>query len=120
MSPEHGSFDLIVSALFAHHLDDLSLLRFVMWMERTTRLGWFINDLHRHPMPRMTLQAVFGLLPVHRFVRNDGPVSVRRAFTGNDLRALAAAAGLAEGEVEVRWWFPFRWGMGRLKPETVS
>jgi SAM-dependent methyltransferase len=120
MSPEHGHFDLIVSALFAHHLDDPSLLRFVRWMEGNSRLGWFINDLNRHWAPHRTLQALFHILPVHRFVRNDGPVSVRRAFIRDDLRALAAAAGLSASDVELRWWFPFRWGLGRLKPEAAS
>jgi SAM-dependent methyltransferase len=118
-SPEHGSFDVIVSALFAHHLDDPSLLRFVQWMEGNSRLGWFINDLHRHWVPYRSLQALFHLLPVHRFVLNDGPVSVRRAFSRGDLSALAAAAGLAASDVEIRWWFPFRWGLGRLKPEAA-
>jgi SAM-dependent methyltransferase len=119
LSPEHGAFDLVVSALFAHHLDDPSLLRFVRWMEANARRGWFINDLHRHPAPRWGLHGVFWALPVHRFVRNDGPVSVRRAFVRRDLIALFTAAGLAPGDVELRWWFPFRWGLGRLKPEAA-
>lgn len=104
--------DVIVSALFAHHLDDEALVRFVGWMERTARLGWFVNDLHRHPLPEVFLRVAFGLLPVHRFVRHDGPVSVRRALTRRDWEAVLAAAGVGAGRVAIDWRFPFRWGVG--------
>lgn len=107
-------FDVIVSALFAHHLDDEELLRFVSWMDRTASLGWFVNDLHRHPIPEWGLRAIFAALPVHRFVRHDGPVSVRRAFDRHDLEALTRAAGLDPVRTAVRWQFPFRWGYGTV------
>lgn len=107
-------FDVILSALFAHHLPDPDLVRFVRWMERSARVGWFVNDLHRHPVPEWGLRAIFGVLPVHRFVRHDGPVSVRRAFTRADLAALLQEAGVPEGRASIRWQFPFRWGMGTV------
>ena len=42
--------DAVISSLFAHHLDDRQLVRFLRWMEASARLGWLINDLHRHPI----------------------------------------------------------------------
>jgi len=104
--------DVIVSALFAHHLDDDALVRFVAWMERTARVGWFVNDLHRHWLPERFLGAAFALLPVHRFVRHDGPVSVRRALTRDEWVRVLAAAGVPPDRVAVEWRFPFRWGVG--------
>lgn len=105
-------FDIIVSALFAHHLSDPDLVRFLRWMEATARLGWFVNDLHRHWIAEQGLRAIFAALPVHRFVRHDGPVSVRRAFTRGELEALLTAAGVPPGRAAIRWHAPFRWGMG--------
>lgn len=110
------SFDVILSALFAHHLSDAELLRFLRWMEDTARVGWHINDLHRHWVADRGLRAIFGALPVHRFVRHDGPVSVRRAFARDDLVRLVAAAALPEGRAKIRWHFPFRWGVGTVAP----
>jgi SAM-dependent methyltransferase len=104
-------FDVIVSSLFAHHLADEELLRFIRWMDRTARLGWFINDLHRHAVPYHFLRATLGLAGMHRFVRHDGPVSVRRAFTAADWTAALAAAGIPQERSEISWWFPFRWGV---------
>ncbi|SLN60952.1 methyltransferase domain-containing protein [Roseisalinus antarcticus] len=114
--PADRPVDIILNALFAHHLADADLPRFLHWMEERARVGWFVNDLHRHWIPEWGLRILFAILPVHRFVRHDGPVSVRRAFSAADLRAVVAAAGLEPGAVTLRWWFPFRWGLGRLKP----
>lgn len=118
--PSARRVDVVISALFAHHLTDADLLRFVRWMENRARLGWYVNDLHRHPVSRHGLATIFRLLPVHRFVRHDGPVSVSRAFVRSDLTALCAAAGLVGLEAPtIDWWFPFRWGVGRIRPDAI-
>ncbi|HEX8233663.1 MAG TPA: methyltransferase domain-containing protein [Caulobacteraceae bacterium] len=108
--------DIVVCALFTHHLDDERLVRFLQLIESKTRLGWFINDLHRHPVP----YAVFGPLAAamrwHRFVRHDGPLSIARAFVPADWRALIEAAGVNLDEVDISWRFPFRLCVGRIKP----
>jgi SAM-dependent methyltransferase len=108
-------FDVVVSALFAHHLGDADLVRFFAWMEAHAEYGWFVNDLHRHALAYHGLRLGFSLFSVHRFVRHDGPVSVHRAFTRRDFAEVAAAAGLDPADLDVAWWFPFRWGVGRRK-----
>lgn len=104
-------FDLVVSALFAHHLMDDELLAFVALMERTAGLGWFINDLHRHALSEFGLRVMMPLAGLHRFVVHDGPISVRRAFVREDLERLLATAGIDPARADIRWWFPFRWGV---------
>lgn len=110
--PEPPHYDVIISALFTHHLGDADLVRFVRWMQDTARLGWFVNDLHRHPIAYRGLQLLFALWPIHPFVRHDGPVSVQRAFSRDDWNAVLRAAAVPADAVEVRWRFPFRWGVG--------
>jgi 2-polyprenyl-3-methyl-5-hydroxy-6-metoxy-1,4-benzoquinol methylase len=104
--------DVIISAHFAHHLDDGELVRFLRWMEGTARLGWFVNDLHRHPVALRALQLAVRAIPFHRFVVSDAPISVRRSFVRADWEAALAAAGIARDRVEIRWRAPFRWGVG--------
>lgn len=111
-------FDIIVSSLFAHHLEPDALVRFVAWMERTAKVGWFINDLHRHPVPYYFLRSLFATLPFNRIVVHDGPVSVARAFTRRDWDGVIEAAGIDPARVEIRWYAPFRWGVG-TRPETA-
>jgi 2-polyprenyl-3-methyl-5-hydroxy-6-metoxy-1,4-benzoquinol methylase len=101
-------FDVVVSALFTHHLDDAQLLRFLRWMQATARLGWFVNDLHRHRLPEWFLRAVFAAPGVNRLVRHDGPASFRRAMTRAEWQQALDAAGVGG---RIAWHAPFRWGV---------
>jgi SAM-dependent methyltransferase len=112
--------DLIVSSLFAHHLDDRALIGFIAWMEATARIGWFVNDLHRHPLPYHVFRLWAAAARWHRFIRHDGPVSITRAFSRADWHRLLGEAGLAEGSAAVRWWLPFRLCVSRLRAPARS
>jgi 2-polyprenyl-3-methyl-5-hydroxy-6-metoxy-1,4-benzoquinol methylase len=98
--------DFIISSLVAHHMRDEELIAFIQWMERTARVGWLINDLHRHWLAWAGFRTLAFLLRWHPIVAHDGALSVRRAFTRAELEALLAAAGV---QAEIRWHFPFRW-----------
>lgn len=108
--------DLVISSLFTHHLEDAALVRFLRWMEGTAGLGWFINDLQRHPLPYHAFAQASRLLRLHRFVRHDGPVSIARGFVPADWRRLLAEAGLAPDAAAIARWAPFRLCVARLKP----
>ncbi|RYG05524.1 MAG: methyltransferase domain-containing protein, partial [Chitinophagaceae bacterium] len=42
--------DIIFSSLFSHHFTDEQLIEQLQWMKANSRNGFFINDLHRHPL----------------------------------------------------------------------
>ena len=111
-----GRIDIVISSLFTHHLDDAALIRFVAWMEDNAAIGWFVNDLHRHPIPYHVFRVVSRALRYHHFVQHDGPISIARAFDAYDWRFVLAAAGLAPGAAQVKWRFPFRLCVARVKP----
>lgn len=110
-----GGIDLIVSSQFTHHLDDDALVRFVVWMEQTARIGWFVSDLHRHWLPYRFFSLWSRLMGWHRFVQHDGPVSIARSFTLADWQHVLSEAGSAANEAEIRWWIPFRLCVGRIR-----
>ncbi len=110
--PDDQPADLILSSLFTHHLADDDLIRFLRWMTARARIGWFVNDLHRHALPYHFIRAVMRLVPANRMVRHDAPVSVARAFTREDWHRLIATAGLDPARITVDWYFPFRYGVG--------
>jgi SAM-dependent methyltransferase len=112
--PRDLAIDVVVSALFAHHLDDVRLVQFLRWMEQRARLGWLINDLHRHRVPWLVAHGA-RLSRMHRFVRHDAPLSVARAFDRRDWLRLLEAADLAPPATTVVWRFPFRFAVGRIK-----
>lgn len=104
--------DVIVSALFTHHLPDALVERFLAWMEATARVGWHVNDLHRHPLAWAGFSALGAVLRWHPIVRHDGAVSVRRAFSRDDWRARLDAAGVT---ADIRWRPMFRYCLDRLR-----
>lgn len=112
--PGTGRWDAVVCALFAHHLDDDRLVRFLAWMDGCADRGWFVNDLHRHPVAHAAARAMVATLPVGRLVAHDAPLSVARAFTRADWARLLAAAGL-EDRARVEGFVPFRLCVGSIR-----
>lgn len=110
--PDLGQFDVILSALFTHHLSGPEIIRFIHVMEANAQTGWFINDLHRHPIARHGFRALSAAANWHRFVQHDGPISVERAFTRADWQRLLHDAGV---KASIRWHPPFRYCVTRFK-----
>ena len=113
-APEQQA-DFIISSLFTHHLNDLQLAGFINWMEQHAKHGWFINDLHRHFIPYYFIKYVVRWLRLNRLVIHDAPISVARGFTKTDLRRLLSQAKVAIKQTNIRWFFPFRYGVTRWK-----
>lgn len=89
-----GEFDLAYCSLVLHHLDEGAIERVLAEMRRVTRLGFIASDLRRSALAFSSVWALTRLTSRNRLTRNDGPLSVRRALTPPEMRALAERAGL--------------------------
>lgn len=105
---DYERFDVVISALFAHHLRDDELVRFLRWMDRHARFGWMVNDLHRHAVPWVALWAGTRLMRLDPMVVHDSTASVSRAFSRADWLRLTDAAGMP---ARIAWQPPFRWAV---------
>lgn len=108
---------LVVSSLFTHHLAEDEIVRFLKWMEAHARLGWFISDLSRAPIPYYFFRAFAKLARLHPFVQYDGPVSIARSFVPADWQRMCAAAGLGGQGVEIQAFRPARLCVARRKTQ---
>jgi len=106
--------DVILSALLTHHLPDDMLVRFLRWQEDAAQIGWFVNDLHRHPVPYHVFAKASRLLRLHRFVQHDGPVSISRSFRKADWQQFLQSAQITGADVA--WWMPFRLCVSHVQP----
>ncbi len=101
-----SKWDFIISSLVAHHMTREELLLFLQVMDSEARIGWFVNDLHRHAVSYFGYPVLSQLAGLHRIVRMDGQTSIARAFRPADWQEMLTAAGVASAKVERK--FPFR------------
>lgn len=107
--------DLVISSLFAHHLSGPEIVSFLQWMEHHAARGWFINDLCRGAMAYYLFTLLAWAMRWHRFVRHDGPVSIRRSFTPRDWSRFLSEAGLPADAVKIFDAWPGRLCVARVK-----
>jgi Methyltransferase domain len=104
-----NTFDLISCSLFAHHLEPDELARFGAEALRVSQCAVLINDLIRHPLHVAMVYAGFPLLRSY-VSRNDGAVSVRRAYVPDEMRGIIASSIGDTGKIEVSEHFLYRMG----------
>jgi 2-polyprenyl-3-methyl-5-hydroxy-6-metoxy-1,4-benzoquinol methylase len=82
-----GSFDVVMSNLFVHHLSRPQLFQFAQEGVRVARTAFLINDLIRSPWH---LALVYAGLPLFRsrLTRHDAPASVRQAYAPTEMREI--------------------------------
>lgn len=99
-------WDVVISSLVAHHMSIDELLAFLRFMQSHARVGWFVNDLHRHRVAHVGYPILAQLARWHPIVRHDGTVSIARAFRTAEWQSLLARAGCHQARVFRA--FPFR------------
>lgn len=106
-------WDMIISSLVAHHMNDAERLSFLRFMEAEARRGWLVNDLHRQRLPFLGYPLLAGLSLVDPIVRRDGQLSIGRSFRVNEWQAMLAEAAIADAKI--RRWFPWRLCVERIR-----
>lgn len=99
--------DILFSSLFCHHFADEELVFQLRWMEEHATMGWFINDLQRHPIAYYAIRLLTAWFSSSYLVKNDAPLSVLRGFSRKEWESLLRQAGT--GAYAVRWKWAFRW-----------
>lgn len=98
---------IIFSSLFCHHFTDEELIEMMQWMKRNSTLGFFINDLHRHPVAYYFIKLTTKLFSGSYFVKNDGPLSVLRAFKKREWENILQRAGIKNYSIKWKWAFRY-------------
>ena len=101
--PLPDDFDVILSTLFLHHLPRPGARALLAAMGRAARALVLVDDLVRGA-PGLTLATVAPrLLSRSTVVHVDAVRSIRAAFTPDEARSLAEAAGLRAVHVRRHW-----------------
>lgn len=99
--------DIIFSSLFCHHFSEMELVFMLQWMKQNSKVGFFINDLHRHRLAFYAIKLLTKLFSKSYLVKNDAPLSVQRGFTRKEWNEIFYEAGIVNFNCKWRW--AFRW-----------
>ena len=112
-----GSFDIVGSSLFAHHLEPDELARFAREGLRVARHALVINDLIRHPL-HWALASAGRVIYRSRITRHDAVASVRRAYTVEEMQAILGAAGATKTSITT--FYLYRMGVIAWKAPSTT
>ena len=99
--------DIIFSSLFCHHFTDDGVRDIFSWCAANSGSGFFLNDLHRHPLAYHSIRLLTRMFSRSYLVKNDAPLSVARGFSRAELeRFIRHVPGM---EIDLHWKWAFRW-----------
>jgi 2-polyprenyl-3-methyl-5-hydroxy-6-metoxy-1,4-benzoquinol methylase len=99
--------DIIFCSLFCHHFKEAELIEMFRWMHNNSQTGFFINDLHRHPLAYRSIRFLTSRFSRSYLVKHDAPLSVLRGFKRKELDELLQKAGITHYTIQWKW--AFRW-----------
>lgn len=99
--------DILFSSLFCHHFTDDELKQQFVWMKNHSTLGFFVNDLYRHPLAYHSIKILTSVFSKSYLVKNDAPLSVARGFKKNELVELLQQSSVIN--YQLKWKWAFRW-----------
>ena len=99
--------DIIFSSLFCHHFNEQELVFILQWMQKNSSKGFFINDLHRHPLAYFLIKWLTRFFSKSYLVKNDAPLSVTRGFKRKEWEALFSKAGISNFSIQWKWAFRY-------------
>jgi 2-polyprenyl-3-methyl-5-hydroxy-6-metoxy-1,4-benzoquinol methylase len=101
------AFDIVLCSTMFHHLQPPQAIALLRSTAAAARCGVIVNDLLRSRLHYYGARLLLPLLTHNRLTRHDGPLSVLRAYTLAEIRAMAEAAGWHTARVRVALGYRF-------------
>ncbi|MGF1554939.1 methyltransferase domain-containing protein [Paucihalobacter sp.] len=97
--------DIILSTLFLHHFKDEDIVQLLNTFSKNANLGIVVNDLQRSKLAYFLFQCL-GLVISNHMIKQDGLISIKRAFKKNELIKFSEQLNL---NYNIRWQWAFRY-----------
>jgi hypothetical protein len=100
-------YDIAIATLFLHHFSDMEITALVSEIRGRANKGVLVNDLHRSELA-YALFWVISLFFRNKVARNDGLLSIRKAFRRRDLEKYAESIP-GKSSIKWKWAFRYQW-----------
>jgi len=100
-------FDILHTSLFLHHFKEEEIRILLINFIRSARYTLIINDLRRSVLALAGIKILTSIFSKSEFVKNDGPLSVRRGFIKSELIEILNSIPISSYEIKRKW--AFRW-----------
>jgi 2-polyprenyl-3-methyl-5-hydroxy-6-metoxy-1,4-benzoquinol methylase len=114
-----ASFDLVHASMVVHHLEPVAAGLFMGNLGRVARVAVVVNDLDRGWRWLIGAWIMTRLFTRNAYTRRDAPLSVRRAYTADELVDIAHEAGL-HPVAQYRAWPGYRYSIVFIADATGS
>jgi SAM-dependent methyltransferase len=94
-----GAVDAAICSLTLHHFEPALAPRLLAQLAGASRRGFVVNDLVRSRVAYAFVWLATRFFARSPISRHDGPLSVRRSYTPDEVRALAREAGIVRVSV---------------------
>jgi len=99
-------FDVVHLSLFLHHFTEEEIKEILSQLAGITKYGMIINDLQRSLFAFWGIKILTVLFSKSEFVKNDGPLSVKRGFKKVELVKILDELKF---NYEIKFKWVFRW-----------
>ncbi len=100
-------FDVAIATLVTHHFESTSLSQLCVTLQRQSKLGVVINDLHRHWLAYYSIKVLTLAFSKSSMVKYDAPLSVLRSFKKKEWLQILHQGGITN--YSITWKWAFRW-----------
>ncbi len=104
---KQGKFDLVHASLFVHHFGKEEIKKILTTLLALTNRAVIINDIHRSLLALWGIKILTSLFSKSEFVKNDAPLSVKRAFVKKELVEILNELNFHQYKIIKKW--AFRW-----------
>jgi len=88
-------------------LKDKEIAELFNWGMMKAKVGFIMNDLHRHPLAYYSIAVLTRLFSRSYLVKNDAKLSVLRGFKREELKKLIPHSPFFRWKLS--WCWAFRW-----------
>jgi 2-polyprenyl-3-methyl-5-hydroxy-6-metoxy-1,4-benzoquinol methylase len=99
--------DIVHCSLFCHHLKNDELNELFKYIKQSVSNGFVINDLHRSWFAYYGVKIFTFLFNGSVLSKNDGPISILRAFKLKELNTLLQNAHIKNYSIKWKWAFRY-------------